>query len=183
MSEPFIGQIQIWGCNFAPRGWVDCTGGTLNIADNAAVYSIVGTLYGGDGRTTFGIPNLKGRAPLHAGLGPGLSAYNLGSYGGADALYLTPDQLPPHTHSIGVNNKEANTANPQGMVLGKGAKTSGAPATRAINEYADYDAAAATPMAQQMLTSSGGDGGHLNQQPFMSVRFCMALLGIYPSRS
>jgi len=183
MSEPFMGQIQMWGCGFAPRGWVDCTGATLSISDYTAVYSIVGTVYGGDGRVTFGIPNLKGRAPLHAGHGPGLSAYSLGNYGGADSTYLTPDQLPPHTHSVEVNNQEANTANPQGMVLGKGVKTSGAPASRAIKEYADYDAAAAISMAPQMLASSGGGGGHLNQQPFMSVRFCMALLGIYPSRS
>jgi len=183
MSEPFIAEIQMWGCSYAPRGWTDCSGQILSIAEFTALFSLIGTVYGGDGRTTMGVPNLKGRAPMHAGTGPGLSAHNLGEFGGVDLVTLSADQLPRHKHSINVNNSGATTASPENQVLGKGSKASGPPAGRAIKEYADFDAANVTTMASQMISSSGASGGHLNEQPFMSVRFCMALTGIYPSRN
>lgn len=183
MSEPFIAQIQMWGCSYTPRGWTDCAGQLLDISSFTALYSLIGTIYGGDGRVSMGVPNLKGRSPIHAGTGIGLSPHYLGEYSGLDAVTLTADQLPRHKHAVSVNNSTATTADPEGAVLGKGAKTSGPPAARPIKEYADYDSSNLVSMASQTLSSSGATGAHANQQPFMSVRFCMALTGIYPSRN
>ncbi|MES9852607.1 MAG: tail fiber protein [Candidatus Thiodiazotropha sp. L084R] len=183
MSEPFIAEIRMFGCGYAPRFWADCSGATLAISDNTALFSIIGTVYGGNGTTTMGLPNLAGRAPMHAGHGPGLSFQQLGMMWGFDAVPLTQDQLPAHNHEINVNTDSASTDQGEGMLLAKGDKGTGLPRVRYLEEYNDYDATNRVPMASSMLSPSGSSSGHVNLQPYMTVRFCMALQGIYPSRS
>ncbi|MCU7916920.1 MAG: tail fiber protein [Candidatus Thiodiazotropha sp. (ex Epidulcina cf. delphinae)] len=183
MSEPFIAEIRMFGCGYAPRYWADCTGTLISIGEHTSLYSIIGTVYGGDGRTTMGLPNLAGRAPMHAGHGPGLSFQQLGMMWGFDTVPLTLDQLPAHNHDINVNTESASTDLGEGKILAKGDKGSGLPRKRYLEEYNDYDAPQSVTMASAMLSPSGGSSGHANLQPYLTVRFCMALEGIYPSRS
>ena len=183
MSEPFIAEIRMFGCGYAPRFWADCDGGTLQIADNTTLFAVIGTIYGGNGRTTMGLPSLSGRAPMHAGHGPGLSFQQLGMMWGFDAVPLTHDQLPPHNHAINVNTESASTDEGAGKVLAKGDRGTGLPRVRYLEEYNDYDQANEVSMASGVLSPSGGSSGHINLQPYLTVRFCMALAGAYPSRS
>jgi microcystin-dependent protein len=184
MSEPFIAEIRMFGCGFAPRLWADCNGDTLSITDNTALYSIIGTLYGGDGRMTMGLPNLAGRAPMHAGQGLGLSFQKLGKMDGYHSVALGSDQLPPHQHHINVNTESASTDQGEGMLLAKGDKGGGGmPIRRYLQEYNDYNAEYRVNMGSALLSPSGGSAGHANLQPYLTIRFCMALDGIYPARS
>ena len=183
MSEPFYAEIKMWGCNFAPRDWADCNGQLIQISENTALFSLLGTVYGGDGRSTFGLPNLKDSAAMHAGQGPGLSYQPLGAKSGTETATLSANQLPVHNHNINVNTDNASVDLGVGKILSKGYKPDGFPATRPIKEYADYDAAKTVAMAANMLSSTGGSAAHANMQPYLAVRFCMALQGIYPSRN
>ncbi len=183
MSEPFIAEIKMWGCNFAPRNWTDCSGGLIAISTNTALFSLIGTIYGGDGRTTFGLPNLAGSAAMHAGHAPGLSSRPLGGKSGAESVTLLANQLPVHNHNIDVNTASASVDLGVGKVLAKGDKGTGPAPARPIKEYADYDANNTVAMAANMLSSTGGSAAHANMQPYLAVRFCMALQGTYPSRN
>ena len=174
MSEPFIAEVRIFPYNFAPRGWANCDGQLLPIAQNTALFALVGTLYGGDGRTTFGLPNLKGRAALHPGNGPGLSSYNLAQRGGVDQVTLSLSQIADHTHFMQNSVSPGNLPGPTGGVFARaagGALPYHAP-TRNLVDLAD-----------QALLPKGGGQGHLNEQPFLTLRFCIALQGLFPSRS
>ena len=183
MSEPFIAEIRMFACGYAPRLWADCDGGTLQIADNSALFSVIGTIYGGNGRTSMGLPSLSGRAPMHAGHGPGLSFQQLGMKWGFDAVPLTHDQLPPHNHDINVNSEPASTDEGANMLLAKGSKSSGPVPLRGIQEYNEYNPSNRVPMSPQIVSPTGGSSPHINLQPYLTVRFCMALSGAYPSRS
>ena len=169
MSEPFIGQIQIWAGNFAPRGWAFCNGALLPIAQNTALFSLLGTIYGGDGRTTFGLPNLQGRVPMHPGNGPGLTPRTLGQNGGVDAVTLNANQVPGHSHSMQGSSNDNDNTSPIGRAVG----------------FADadnlYRSTADTTM--DALASVGGGGAHNNLQPTLALSFIIALEGLYPSRS
>jgi len=169
MSEPFIAEIKIWALNFAPRGWAFCSGQLLPIAQNTALFSLVGTTYGGDGRTTLGLPNLSGRLPMHPGRGPGLANRRLGETLGAETASLTEAQMPAHSHA------------PQGFPTTEVANPT---STRGIGTAPVYAApGAVVPMAANIIGDQGGSQAHTNMQPFLSLNFCIALTGLYPPRS
>jgi len=171
MSEPFVGEIRMFAGNFAPRAWAFCDGQLLAVSQNDALFSLLGTIYGGDGRTTFGLPDMRGRIPLHQGTGPGLSPRRLGGKSGAENETLTTNQLASHTHDFNANTADATDAAPQGRVVAKGVGVS------------FYKAAAQnTDMASNMIANTGGSQPHTNLMPTLCVNFIIALFGIYPSR-
>jgi microcystin-dependent protein len=170
-AEPFVGEIAMFGGNFAPRGWALCDGQLLPISSNEALFSLLGTTYGGDGRTTFSLPDLRGRAPIHAGRGPGLSDYRLGSKGGQETVTLTTAQMPAHSHSLQAHTGYGDTANPNGAVS---AKTT-SPAYKSAAPNATMNAAA--------VGQTGGGQAHENRQPYIAIHYIIALQGVFPSRS
>ena len=174
MSDPFLGEIKMFGGNFNPRGWALCDGQLLSVAQNSALFSLFGTIYGGDGRTTFGLPELRGRIPIHAGgsAGPGLPNRNLGTKAGNETATVSPAQLPIHTHPLRGVNALATDANPNGRVLAE---------TSAIDLY--IDDVQTTDMESTAVTSLGGGQEHNNIMPFQCINFIVALTGIYPSRN
>lgn len=173
MAEPFVGEIRMFAGTFAPRGWADCDGQLLAISQNDALFSLLGTIYGGDGRTTFGLPDLRGRIPLHAGSGPGLSNRPLGQKGGQERVTLVSNQLPSHSHVMEGVSAMGGTNLPTGRFL---ANSLGG------NAYAvaSPDATLATGASPD---SAGGTQPHNNLQPCQVIRFIIALVGIYPSRT
>jgi microcystin-dependent protein len=177
MSDPFIAEVKIFAGNFAPRGWAFCDGQLLSIAQNTALFSLVGTTYGGDGRTTMGLPNLQGRAPMHPGNGPGLTPRRLGETGGVQTVTLTAAQMPSHTHTAQVTTQPGSDDDPQNdAVLGAGST----PATLL------YGASTSTldgEMAGAALANYGGGQAHNNLQPVLALNYIIALVGLYPSRS
>jgi microcystin-dependent protein len=158
--------------NFAPRGWAYCDGQLLAVAQNDALFSLLGTVYGGDGRTTFGLPDMRGRIPIHAGSGPGLSARKLGAKGGEEKVTATANQLPAHSHPFQGTEQLGNTPNPSGNALAKSTT-----ADTYINE------APSAAMAANAVTAAGGSRSHTNTQPYLAIHFIIALFGIYPSRN
>lgn len=174
MSEPFVGEIRMFAGNFAPRGWAFCDGQLLAVSQNDALFSLLGTIYGGDGRTTFGLPDMRGRIPLHQGTGPGLSARRLGSKGGAEKVTLTTNQLGSHTHSFTGNTALATTDAPQGRVV----------ATPDPGSFRVFESdAPVTDMAATSITNTGGTQPHTNLMPTLCINYIIALFGIYPSRN
>ena len=171
MSEPFVGEIRMFAGNFAPRGWAFCDGQLLAISQNDALFSLFGTIYGGDGRTTFRLPDLRGRVPIHAGQGPGLTPRQLGARGGAEKVTLTTNQLPSHTHPVKGTNDEADATEPAGSVP---AQSSTVDLYASTAPTVDLNAAA--------VPGVGGSQSHSNLMPFLCVHFIVALFGIYPSR-
>ena len=178
MSEPFIGEIKIFAGNFAPRNWAFCDGQLLPIAQNTALFSIFGTTYGGDGRTSFGLPNLQGRGPMHQGRGPGLTQRRLGQQGGVETVSLTETQMmPAHKHdadtgSLHVNTSAANTADPRGNSLAAANVFSSVAADVELqNSFGDG------------IGNTGGGQAHENMPPFLTLSFIIALQGTFPSRS
>ena len=161
MSEPFIGQITMFGGNFAPRDWAFCNGQVLSISQNQALFSLLGTTYGGDGITTFALPDLRGRSPMHAGTGPGLSPRSPGQRGGAEQVALTVAQLPSHSHTLVVKS------------MGSGS---------AADDIVGFNGTGAT-QSQAPTEYSGGGQPHSNVAPYQCVSFIIALYGVYPSRS
>ncbi len=172
MSEPFVGEIRMFAGNFAPRGWAFCDGQLLAVSQNDALFSLLGTIYGGDGRTTFGLPDLRGRIPLHAGTGPGLSARRLGAKGGAENETLTTNQLASHTHDWNANTQPATGDAPAGKV------TAAPLGTGRLYVQADQTASFETNKIQ----NTGGSQPHTNLMPTLCIHFIIALFGIYPSR-
>ena len=171
--EPFIGQISMFGFNFAPRGWAFCNGQLLSIASNTALFSLLGTTFGGDGRTTFGLPDLQGRTAMHVGQGPGLSNRRWGERGGAENVTLTTANLAPHAHnvSVGVTDEDGNTNEGNTHILANTVNNnySGSPANGALAATTSGTAGSSSPVSIV--------------QPFLGIHFCIALTGIYPSRN
>ena len=174
MTEPFVGEIKMFAGNFAPRNWALCDGQLLAISQNSALFSLFGTIYGGDGRTTFGLPELRGRLPIHSGqsAGPGLSIRNLGSKAGNETATVASTQMPVHTHPLRGVKALATDANPNGRVLAE---------TSAIDVY--IDDVQDVDMASTAVTSLGGGQSHTNIMPFQCINFIVALTGIFPSES
>jgi microcystin-dependent protein len=170
MAEPFIAEIRIFATNFAPRGWAFCNGQLLPIAQNTALFSLVGTTYGGDGRTTFGIPNLQGGAPMHPGRGPGLTERRLGENGGSETVTLNEAQIANHTHTMNGSSEEVDRKTPENRFLGDG-------------ETMYRSSPADVQMAQTQLQPVGGGQAHNNEQPLLVLNFVIALVGLYPPRS
>ncbi|HYQ04466.1 MAG TPA: tail fiber protein [Polyangiaceae bacterium] len=173
MLEPFIGSIVLFCGNFAPRGWAFCDGQLLSIAQNTALFSILGTTFGGNGQTTFALPDLRGRVPLHPGSGPGLSPYVLGQAMGVESVTLITTQMPAHNHGFAVpcSNGAPSTASPVGAVLANQDQTP------------FYAASGTSAMAAGTSTIAGGSQPHENRQPVLAINFIIALEGIFPSRN
>ncbi|MEZ4959287.1 MAG: tail fiber protein [Saprospiraceae bacterium] len=172
--EPFIGEIKLFAGNFAPRGWAFCDGQLLPISQNTALFSILGTTYGGDGRTTFALPDMRGRVPLHQGTGPGLSDYSLGQRGGTESVTLTVLELPPHSHSLNANKQNGDTSDTPGSSL---ADTKGS--DRDYMKSGEVD----IQMSAKSIGSTGGGMPHENRQPYLAINYIIAMQGVYPSRS
>ncbi len=171
MSEPFVGEIRMFAGNFAPRGWAFCDAQLLAVSQNDALFSLLGTIYGGDGRTTFGLPDMRGRIPLHQGTGPGLSNRRLGSKGGAENVTLTTNQLASHSHDFNANTAGGTASVPTGNVTA----STGSPLYRQIDQNVDF--------AADAIQHTGGSRPHNNLMPTLCVHFIIALFGIYPSRN
>ena len=171
MSDPFLGELKLLPFNFAPRGWAFCQGQILSIAQNTALFSLLGTTYGGNGQTTFALPDLRGRVPIGQGQGPGLSPYDLGQVGGTETVTLTNANLPAHTHQVRATTEDANSAQPGNNLpaaVGAGAYGSQTPDTT---------------MSVSMIAPSGSNQPFNNVQPYLTLNWCIALSGIFPSRN
>jgi len=171
MSDPFIGEIKMFGGTFAPRGWALCNGQLLAISQNQALFSLVGTYYGGDGRTTFGLPDLRGRVPIHQGSGPGLTPRSIGDKVGVERVTLTPGELPAHSHDLRCAQARSDTQNPHANVLARGTEDLYGPADNLVE------------LSPSALSTVGGSQQHNNMQPFIGINFIIALQGVFPSRN
>ncbi|MBV9388420.1 MAG: phage tail protein [Chroococcidiopsidaceae cyanobacterium CP_BM_ER_R8_30] len=170
MSDAFIGEIRLVGFNFAPVGWALCNGQLLAISQNTALFSLLGTSFGGDGVRTFALPDLRGRVPLHMGQGPELSNFIVGDSGGQETVTLSINQIPAHNHSLAASNVSGTQSTPQNNYIagvGRGG----------------FSATANVMMAPDEIGSAGGSQPHTNLQPYLTVNFIIALQGIFPSRN
>ena len=167
MAEPFLSEIRVFSFGFAPKGWALCNGQLLPINQNQALFSLLGTTFGGDGRVNFALPDLRGRAPIHTGDG-----HTLGERGGEQAHTLSQAEIPQHTHFLAGSTNTANSDNPTGRVAAK----------PGVNMYSSSAlSVAVTAMSPAMVANTGGSQAHLNMQPFLILNFCIALQGIFPS--
>jgi microcystin-dependent protein len=171
MSEPFIGQVIMFGGNFAPRGWALCDGQLLPISSNSALFSILGTTYGGDGVSSFGLPDLRGRVPVHAGTGNGLTPRRLGERGGQETVTLNTNQIPAHSHPLTASANPANDTNPADKLLARSA------------EDAYVAGTPGATLSAQSISNAGGGQAHNNVQPYQALNYIIALQGTYPSRN
>ncbi len=179
-AEPLLGLIKMFGGNFAPRGWAFCDGQLLSIVSNTALFAIFGTLYGGDGRTTFGLPDMRDRAPMHAGNGPGLTSRTLGQKLGIDKVTLAVSTLPSHTHQLSAHAVPADT----GTDVPSATTSLGAiPTGPLAPKLYGADTGALVDMANEALLATGGGAAHENRQPFQKIHFIIALVGVFPSRN
>jgi microcystin-dependent protein len=175
MSAPFVAEIRIFGFNFPPIGWAACDGQILAISQNTALFSLIGTFYGGDGKSNFALPNLQGSAPLASGNGAGLTPRVVGETGGETSVTLIQSEMPQHTHSMGCSTVASNLqATPTGGVAGQETGRTPPP------EYSN--ATPGTLMNPSAVSVVGGSGAHNNLPPFLVLNFCIALQGIYPPR-
>jgi microcystin-dependent protein len=172
MSEPFLAEVRIVGFNFAPRSWAQCDGQILPINQNQSLYSLLGTTYGGDGRTTFALPDMRGRTPIHVDTSGGANHYQ-GQKSGEDAHTLSANEMPQHTHALRATTGGANTNQPAGNVLAKTAATD--PFYLSLTSPVDMSTAA--------VLAAGGGAAHENSQPSIALNFCIALQGLFPSRN
>ena len=166
MSEPFLAEVKIVGFNFAPRGWALCDGQLLPIAQNQSLFALLGTMYGGDGRTTFALPDLRGRTPVHVGTG-----HHQGERSGAENVPLSVSEIPVHRHAYRATCSDALSTNPEGTMLAPTAERS----YRAAGEH--------RAMHPNAVANTGGGQGHNNMQPYLALNFVIALQGIFPSRN
>ena len=172
MADPFVAEIRIFPFNFAPRGWAWCDGQLLPISQNTALFSLLGTTYGGNGKSNFALPDLQGRTPMHPGQGPGLSLHDLGETGGSETVQLLISEMPQHGHTMMANVNPANLAAP-----------SPARSFARTSPGQSYSATATlTPLADLAVRPVGGDQPHNNMQPYLTFYFCIALQGVFPPR-
>jgi len=170
MSEPFLAEVRIVGFNFAPRGWAFCDGQILPINQNQSLYSLLGTTYGGDGRTSFALPDLRGRTPIHTGASNG-NFHTLGQKSGEETHTLSAAEMPQHNHTVEASTGNATTNNPTNQVFAR------------ARELTYHELSTTVNMNSSMVTSVGGGQAHENMQPFLAVNFCIALQGLFPSRN
>ena len=174
MADPFVAEIRIFPFNFAPKGWAFCDGQLLPISQNTALFSLLGTTYGGDGKSTFALPDMQGNAPMHPGQGPGLSLHDLGETGGSETVSLLESEIPSHSHGM----------NAQNAVTSQIADPTGATFTRpASGNLFTTNLSSPVNMAPQALAPAGGDQPHNNMMPYLTLNFCIALQGVFPPRT
>jgi microcystin-dependent protein len=173
MADPFVAEIRIFPFNFAPRGWAWCDGQLLPLSQNTALFSLLGTTYGGNGKSNFALPDLQGRAPMQPGQGPGLSLHDLGETGGSETVSLLESEIPSHSHALNAQVPPADSATPQGNSL---ARVIGA------TPYLPPAGAPLVNMAFESLAPAGGDQPHNNLQPYLTFYFNIALQGVFPPR-
>lgn len=174
MADPFVAEIRIFPFNFVPKGWAACNGQLMPLSQNTALFALLGTTYGGNGKTTFALPDLSDRIPLHPGEGPGLSGHNLGDAGGAREVALTTAEMPAHQHDLRHAGTAASTATP-GMTVGFG--------NAGVAQLYSSAAGALAPLSPSALASVGATQPHENRQPYLALNFCIALQGVFPPRS
>jgi len=175
MADPFVAEIRIFPFNFAPKGWAWCDGQLLPLSQNTALFSLLGTTYGGDGKSTFALPDLQGSAAMHPGQGPGLSLRDLGEIGGSETVTLLQSEIPSHAHTARANADFADLQVPstaRSIARSQNANAYKAPAGQPT-----------TPMSPQSLSPAGGDQPHNNMQPYLTFYFCIALQGVFPPRT
>lgn len=172
MSEPFLAEVRMVGFNFAPRGWAFCDGQILPINQNQSLYSLLGTTYGGDGRTSFALPDLRGRTPIHVGRSNGGADHSLGQKSGEESHTLAANEMPQHTHTLRASATDANAGAPTGNLL-----------ARSSTPESYRDAGSLAAMASGSITNVGGSQAHENMQPYIALNFCIALQGLFPSRN
>ena len=173
MADPFVAEIRIFPFNFAPRGWAWCDGQLLPLSQNTALFSLLGTTYGGNGKSNFALPDLQGRAPMHPGQGPGLSLHDLGETGGSETVTLLESEMPSHSHAMRVANDVGEDRIPgpdQVLARSTGGLLYAEPGPLVV-------------MAPEALTMAGGDQPHNNMQPYLTFYFCIALQGVFPPRT
>lgn len=171
--DPFVAEIRMFPFNFAPKGWAWCDGQLLPLSQNTALFSLLGTTYGGNGKSNFALPDLQGRAPMHPGQGPGLSLHDLGETGGSETVSLLESEIPSHSHQMRSINDVGDTNIPTGNGF---ARSSGAAIFNA-------SASGLVSMSDNSLAPAGGDQPHNNMMPYLTVYFCIALQGVYPPRT
>jgi microcystin-dependent protein len=171
MADPFVAEIRIFAFNFAPKGWAWCNGQLLPLSQNTALFSLLGTTYGGDGKTTFALPDLQGNAPMHPGQGPGLPLYDLGQTGGSETVTLLESEMPAHSHNFMGSQGDALSRTPAGQLVANMA---------GVNGYAPPGPV--VQMAFQALTPAGGSLPHNNMMPYLTLYFNIALQGVFPPR-
>jgi microcystin-dependent protein len=170
MADPFVAEIRIFPFNFAPKGWAWCDGQLLPLSQNTALFSLLGTTYGGNGKSNFALPDLQGRAPMHPGQGPGLSLHDLGETGGSETVSLLESEMPVHSHGMRAVEDDAAFVTPANMLLAAGNQMyAAAPAGGAV-------------LAPEALAPAGGDQPHNNMMPYLTCYFCIALQGVFPPR-
>jgi len=171
--DPFVAEIRIFPFNFAPRGWAFCNGQLLSISQNTALFSLLGTTYGGDGVTNFALPNIQGRVPVHPGQGPGLRAHSLGEFAGEDTVVLGIPQMSSHRHTLLATTITGGNSTPSGESLGN---------SGAISLYQSDTTLNLVNMATQGIANVGSGQAHNNLMPYLTLNFCISLQGVYPSR-
>ena len=175
MADPFVAEIRIFPFNFAPKGWAFCDGQILPLSQNTALFSLLGTTYGGDGKSNFALPNMQGNVPMHPGQGPGLSLHDLGENGGQETVTLIESQLPSHSHTLGSAGAAPDKISPTNAAWARG--------TAVPNQKLYGNAAGATATMPSAFGDSGGTTPHNNMQPYLTLNFCIALEGVYPPRT
>jgi microcystin-dependent protein len=171
--DPFVAEIRIFPFNFAPQGWAFCDGQILPLSQNTALFSLLGTTYGGDGKSNFALPNMQGNAPMHPGQGPGLSLHDLGETGGSDTVSLLESEIPSHAHTLRASSDSADQPAPN----------SNRSLARSSGGFAWNPTFAQTIFSDSALAPAGGDQPHNNLQPYLTLNFCIALQGVYPPRT
>ncbi len=176
MADPFVAEIRIFPFTFAPKGWAFCDGQLLQLSQNTALFSLLGTTYGGDGRTNFALPDMQGRAPIHEGQGPGLSLYDLGQTGGSETVTLLESEIPAHSHTMQsaptIVSADSNLCT--GNSIGKSSQG---------NAYIPFNAQNVAQLSPNALTAAGSGQPHNNLMPYLTLNFCIALQGVYPPRT
>jgi microcystin-dependent protein len=170
--DPFVAEIRIFPFNFAPKGWAFCDGQILPLSQNTALFSLLGTTYGGDGKSNFALPNMQGNAPMHPGQGPGLSLHDLGETGGSETVSLLESEIPSHSHSLQASASDAVDNLPTSELLAKGS---------GIGQY--VAPGSLVTLSDNAIAPAGGDQPHNNMQPYLTLNFCIALQGVFPPRT
>ena len=173
MSTPYVGEIRMFAGNYAPAGWMLCQGQLLPIAENPTLFNLIGTTYGGDGQSTFALPDLRSRAPVHMGQGLGTSNYSIGQQGGVEQVTLTAQQVPSHTHTVNVNNGTPSSSSAGNNLLASASGNTNVYSTSAPDQA----------MSANAVSKVGGSQPHSNIQPYLAINFIISLFGVYPSPS